>query len=127
MRFLTLPEVLEIHRQVIAQTGGAPGIRDLGALESAGAQPRQTFGGDDLYPSLAEKASALAFSLIQNHPFVDGNKRTGHAALETFLMLNGHELHATVDEAERVILGVAASRLTRENLVRWIQDHLAAL
>ena len=127
MRFLTLPEVLEIHRQVIAQTGGAPGIRDLGALESAVAQPRHTFGGDDLYPSLAEKASALAFSLIQNHPFVDGNKRTGHAALETFLMLNGHELHATVDEAERVILGVAASRLTRENLVRWIQDHLAAL
>ena len=127
MRFLTLPEVLEIHRQVIAQTGGAPGIRDLGALESAVAQPRQTFGGEDLYPTLAEKSSALAFSLIQNHPFVDGNKRTGHAALETFLMLNGHELHATVDEAERVILGVAASRLTRENLVRWIQDHLAAL
>ena len=124
MRFLTLPEVLEIHRLVIAQTGGAPGIRDLGALESAVAQPRQTFGGDDLYPSLAEKASALAFSLIQNHPFVDGNKRTGHAALETFLMLNGHELHATVDEAERVILGVAASRLTRENLVRWIEEHL---
>ena len=126
MRFLTLPEVLEIHRQVIAQTGGAPGIRDLGALESAVAQPRQTFGGDDLYPSLAEKASALAFSLIQNHPFVDGNKRTGHAALETFLMLNGHELDATIDDAEQMILRTAAGQSTRQDLVRWVEEHLRA-
>jgi death-on-curing protein len=86
MRFLTLIEVLELHRRVIEQSGGAFGIRDIGLLESAIAQPRMTFGGEDLYPSLLEKAAALGFSIIMNHPFVDGNKRTGHAAIETFLV-----------------------------------------
>ena len=83
MRFLTLIEVLELHRRIIGQSGGAFGIRDVGLLESAIAQPRMTFGGEDLYPSLLEKAAALGFSIIMNHPFVDGNKRTGHAATET--------------------------------------------
>ena len=82
MRFLSLSEVFDLHRRLIDQTGGAFGVRDLGALESALAQPRMTFSGQDLYPSLAEKAAALCFSLIQNHPFVDGNKRVGHAATE---------------------------------------------
>ena len=81
MRFLTLGEVLEVYRQVMEQSGGLLGIRDLAALESALAQPRMTFGGKELYPSIVEKASALAFSIIQNHPFVDGNKRTSHAAM----------------------------------------------
>ncbi len=77
MRFPTLIEVLELHRRVIEQSGGAFGIRDVGLLESAIAQPRMTFGGKDLYPSLLEKAAALGFSIIMNHPFVDGNTRTG--------------------------------------------------
>lgn len=124
MRHLTLGEVLELHRLVLAQTGGATGLRDLGGLESAVAQPRQTFGGEDLYPTLAEKAAALGFSLIQNHPFLDGNKRTGHAALEMFLVLNGHELQASVDEAEAVILRVAAGQSPRKEFVAWIEDHL---
>ena len=74
------------------------------------AQPRQSFDGADLYPSIPEKAAALGFSLISNHPFIDGNKRVGHAAIEIFLILNGHELHADVDEQERLVLGVAAER-----------------
>lgn len=82
MRFLHLAEVIELHRLVIEETGGSPGIRDLGALESAMAQPRMSFGGEDLYPGLPEKVAALGFSLIRNHPFVDGNKRVGHAAME---------------------------------------------
>jgi death-on-curing protein len=86
MRFLNLREVLEIHRRVVDQSGAMLGIRDLGALESALAQPRMSFAGEDLYPSLVEKASALAFSIIKNHPFLDGNKRVGHAAMETFLV-----------------------------------------
>ena len=81
MRYLTIAEVLEIYQRVMEQTGGLVGIRDLGALESATAQPYMTFDGNELYPSLAEKAAALGFSLIQNHPFADGNKRTGHAAM----------------------------------------------
>jgi death-on-curing protein len=98
MRYLTLGEVLELYHRIIRQSGGSQGIRDLGALESALAQPRMTFGNQELYPTVVEKASALGFSLIKNHPFVDGNKRTGHAAMETFLVLNGFEIDASVDE-----------------------------
>ncbi|MCU0550844.1 MAG: Fic family protein [Leptolyngbya sp. Prado105] len=84
MRYLTLAEVLELHRRIIEQSGGALGIRDVGLLESAIAQPRMTFGGDDLYLSLVEKAAAIGFLIMMNHPFVDGNKRTGHAGQKFF-------------------------------------------
>ncbi len=114
MRYLSLAEVLELHRTVIDQTGGAQGLRGLGALEAAVAQPRMTFGAQKLYPTLVEKAAALGFSLINNHPFVDGNKRVGHAAMETFLVLNGYELSASVDEAEQLMLGVAAGRVVQD-------------
>ena len=97
IRYLSLREVLVLHERVAAVSGGGVGVRDLGLLESAVAQPRQTFGGADLYPSIVEKAVALGFSLISNHPFVDGNKRVGHAALEVFLLLNGFELDAPVE------------------------------
>ena len=79
IRYLTLEEVLELHRLALAQAGGLAGVRDLGALDSALAQPQMAFGGQELYPSLREKAAALGFSLVCNHPFVDGNKRVGHA------------------------------------------------
>jgi death-on-curing protein len=121
---LTLAEVLALHRLVVEDTGGSTGIRDLGALQSAVAQPRATFEGRELYPSLESKATALCFSLVMNHPFVDGNKRIGHAAMETFLVLNGSELEASVDEAERAMLGLAAGDLTREQLLEWIQSHV---
>jgi len=87
MRYLTLNEVLAVHDQVMRQSGGVVGVLNLPALESALAQPRMTFGAEDLYPTLVEKAAALGHSLIANHPFVDGNKRTGHAAMEVFLMV----------------------------------------
>jgi death-on-curing protein len=125
MRFLTLIEVLELHRRIIEQSGGAFGIRDVGLLESAIAQPRMTFGGEDLYPSLLEKAAALGFSIIMNHPFVDGNKRTGHAATETFLVLNGIEINASVDEQERLVLAIAAGELGREAFVEWLKRNTA--
>ena len=123
-RYLSLAEVLELHRLIIAETGGSDGLRDLGMLESALGQPRQTFGGEDLYPSLPSKAAALGFSLIMNHPFIDGNKRVGHAAAEAVLMLNGFELAAEVDEAEAEILAVAAGQRTREEFQEWIEKHV---
>ncbi len=83
-------------------------MRDLGALESSLAQPRMSFGGQELYPTLVDKASALAFSLGLNHPFLDGNKRVGHAAMETFLVLNGYEISADADEQEQVVLRLAS-------------------
>ena len=110
MRYLSLAEVIELRRRVVDQSGGAPGLRDTGRLESAVAQPRISFEGRDLYPSLIEKAGALCFSLVQNHPFVDGNKRLGHASMEVFLILNGHETRAGVDEQETVIIGVASGQ-----------------
>ena len=124
MRYLTLGEVVDLHRAVIEATGGAAGIRDLGALESALAQPRASFAGVDLHASLADKAAALCFSLVNNHAFIDGNKRIGHAATETFLILNGSEIDALVDEQERLMLDLASGRLTREQLAAWLLAHL---
>ncbi len=124
MRYLSLAEVLELHRLVVAQAGGAQGLRDLGGLESAVAQPRATFGGTDLYPTLAAKAAALGHALALNHAFVDGNKRVAHAALETFLVLNGYELAADVDEGERAMLALASGALSREQLTTWVERHL---
>jgi death on curing protein len=95
MRFLALIEVLELHRRVIEQSDGTFGIQEVGLLESAIAQPRMTFGGEDLYPSLLEKAAALGFSIIMNHPFVDGNKRTGHAVTETLKFLVMRQYNST--------------------------------
>jgi death-on-curing protein len=127
VRYLTLDEVLGIYRNVILQSGGSFGIRDLHALESALAQPRVTFGAADLYPTVTEKASALGFSLIQNHPFVDGNKRIGHAAMEVFLVLNGHNIDASVDDQEQIILMVASGKMKREEFATWLQNHVAAI
>jgi death on curing protein len=125
MRYLTLKEVLELHRRLTEQSGGAAGIRDAGALDSALAQPRMTFGGEELYPSVVEKASALGFSLVKNHPFIDGNKRVGHAAMEIFLLLNGFEIVADVDEQERLVLQLAASEIGRVELTGWLRAHVA--
>ena len=125
MRYLTIEEVLELHRLVITQSGGGSGVRDPNALDSALAQPRMTFGGVNLYPTAVEKAAALGFALVMNHPFVDGNKRIGHAAMETFLVLNGYEIVASTDEQERVMLDLAAGRLGRPEFSATLRAHLA--
>ena len=124
MRYLTLNEVLALYYRILEQSGGAVGVRDLGALESALAQPRMTFEETELYPTLTDKAAALGFSLINNHPFVDGNKRIGHAAMEVFLILNGYEIEATVDEQEQLILNVAAGQIGREELAEWLRLNI---
>lgn len=124
MRYLSLPEVLDLHERIIATSGGTRGIRDIGLLESAVNQPRVTFEQTDLYPNVVSKAAALCHSLIMNHPFVDGNKRVGHAVMETFLILNGLEIDANVDEQERIILDVAAGKLRREQFTSWLSKHI---
>ncbi len=123
MRYLSLSEVIKTHGRIIESSGGTHGIRDLGAIESALAQPRATFGGQDLYPTINEKAGSLCFSLIANHGFLDGNKRIGHAAMEVFLYLNGYELDAPTDEQEEIILGVAAGRINRSQVTTWIKQN----
>ena len=124
MRYLTLAEVLEIYEHVMKQSGGLLSIRDVNALDSAIAQPRMTFDGLDLYPTVIEKASALGYSLIQNHPFMDGNKRTGHATLEIFLVLNGYHIVANVDEQVGVILRVASGEMKRDEFTEWLRRRI---
>ena len=125
MRHLTLGEVVELHRRLLLASGGAAGIRDIRLLESALAQPAATFDGADLHPTLVDKAAALGFSLVANHPFVDGNKRIGHAAMEVFLVLNGCEIQASVDDQEHLMLAVASDALDRQQLASWLNQHVA--
>jgi death-on-curing protein len=126
MRYVTLAEALALHRTIIDSSGGATGIREFNGLESAVAQPRASFGGGDLHETLAAKASALGYSLALNHPFLDGNKRVAHAAMEVFLILNGFEIVAETDEQERVMLDVAAGNLDRQRLEAWLSEHINA-
>jgi death-on-curing protein len=124
MRYLTLGELLELHRHVVAHWGGATGILDLRALESAIAHPRMSFGGSDFYPGIVAKAAALCFCLIRNHPFADGHEPVAYVAMETCLVLNGYEIDAPVGEQERIILAVASGNLSRDGLVEWVKEHI---
>ena len=124
MRYLSFREILELHDKIIEISGGARGIRDMKALESAINQPRLTFDQTDLYPDIVAKAAALCFFIVMNHPFVDGNKRIGHAAMETFLILNGFEIESSIDEQEKIILELADGRLDREELTAWLNNRI---
>ncbi len=124
MRYLSLAEMLDLHGRIVEQSGGTEGVRDLGGILSALAQPEMTFGGRELYPTIESKAAALCYSLVNNHPFIDGNKRIGHAAMETYLVLNGFELNADVDDAELTILRLASGQLSRDEWLAWITTHL---
>lgn len=123
MIYLTTAEVIQLHAWVIQQSGGSPGIRDLNLIDSAVAQPQATFGGQELCSTLEEKAAALGFSLAKNHGFIDGNKRIAHAAMETFLVRNGHQINAGVYEQEAVFLQLAAGTLSRDDFTDWVRQH----
>jgi len=120
---LSLSAILYLHEQLIATFGGAQGIRDEGALKSALARPRATFGGQPLYPTLFEKAAALFESLCINHPFVDGNKRVAYAGAGIFLELNGWRLQAETEEAVAFTLDVAAGKRRKEEIRVWLEQH----
>ena len=120
---LSKPQILLLHEQLIAETGGSSGLRDEGMLDSALNSPFQTFGGEDVYPSLQQKAARLCFGLVKNHPLVDGNKRIGAHAMLVFLALNGIELQHTQSELSDVILQLAAGEIEATDLLRWILAH----
>jgi len=123
VNYLTAAQVLFIHARLIAETGGATGLRDLGLLEAAVARPQATFDGADLYPDRWAKAAALMASLVQSHPFVDGNKRVGVTAAGIFLQRNGLRLTATNDEVEALALAVAQGAMTTEQIAIWFVQH----
>ncbi|GJQ51851.1 MAG: death-on-curing protein [Anaerolineaceae bacterium] len=124
MRYLTVSEVIELYRQVMDASGGTVGILSMETLESAVAQPRASFDATDLYATIIEKASSLCYSLVMNHPFVDGNKRVGHYAMETFLVINGYELDSSVDAQETIILQLASGKIDRDTFTDWIREHI---
>lgn len=124
MKRISKAQVLMLHEQLIAATGGAQGVRDADMLESALAAPFQTFAEVELYPSLLQKAARLCFGLVKNHPFVDGNKRIGTHVMLVFLAINGVHLTYTQRELADVILQLAAGEIEYEQLLDWIISHI---
>ncbi len=120
---LSKTQILLLHEQLIAETGGSSGLRDEGMLDSALNAPFQTFGEEDVYPSLQQKAARLCFGLVKNHPFLDGNKRIGAHVMLVFLALNGIELQHTQTELSDVILQLAAGTIQSSDLLNWILAH----
>ena len=127
MEYLTLGEVLLLHARLVQLTGGSRGVRDMGLLESALARPQAVFGGDDMYPNLWIKVAALAHSLVQNHPFVDGNKRTAFVAAGIFLELNGYRLVCSNEKALDFMRCVIAGQMDLEDMAAWMRTHSRSL
>jgi death-on-curing protein len=124
IEYLSVEDVLEIQRSIVDQIGGIHGVRDLGSLESAVSQPTASFGGEDLYSGVVEKAATLGFGLVSNHPFLDGNKRTGYVATRIFLKLNGYDLAGRTDDKQDAILSIASGKMNRSQFAHWIREHL---
>lgn len=121
--YLTLEEVLAIHDNQIETYGGIHGIRDLGLLESALARPQSSFAGEDLYPDIFHKAAVFMQSIILNHSFLDGNKRTGTVSLARFLFLNGYNIKVTNKILIELTLKIEAKKITLEKLTKWLKKH----
>lgn len=124
MKILKKRQILLLHSALIAESGGSDGIRNEGLLDSAVNTPFQTFSGQDLYPTVLEKAVRLGFGLIRNHPFIDGNKRIGTHAMLVFLNLNSITLSYEDDELISTILSVASGEMDADGLLKWIQQHI---
>lgn len=123
MKRLTKAQVLMLHRELIRQTGGTDGLLDEGLLDSALNAPFHSFDGIDAFPSIQQKGARLGYGLIQNHAFVDGNKRIGAHVMLVFLALNGIELDYTQEELSDMVLAVASGELSFDAMVKWIVEH----
>lgn len=123
MIVLSKQQILLLHSQLISGTGGSDGLRDVGLLESAINSPFQQFGNEDLYPTIQQKASRLCFGLVNNHPFIDGNKRIGAHVMLVFLALNGIELEYTQYDLSSTILKLASNEISYQQLTKWIINH----
>ena len=124
MKYPIKEQIVFLHQELIRTSGGLNGIRDEGLLDSAVLSPLQSFDGEDLYPGLIDKASRLAFGLIRNHPFIDGNKRVGAHAMLLLLYLNDMELTYEDEDLIQMILRIAAGEAEEEELHDWITGHI---
>ncbi len=123
MTVLSVEQILKLHEMMLQSTGGAEGVRDKSALESAIYHVYASFDGKDLYPSIEEKAARQAYVIIRSHPFVDGNKRVGLLVMLVFFELNGVELRFTQDELIELGFSTAAGHIDDQNLFEWINAH----
>lgn len=126
IRFLTIDEVMHIHRDQIRRYGGSSELRDAGLLDAAIAMPQQQFAGQYLHGDLPSMAAAYLYHLAKNHPFADGNKRVGAAAANVFLRMNGHRLNCTNDQLAEFVLKIAGSESTKDDAVAFFRDHTIA-
>ena len=124
--FLTLDDVLRLHKFAIEDQGGDPAILNAGLLDAALAMPQHQFGGMYLHPDIPSMAAAYAFHICKNHPFADGNKRAAFATMVAFLVINGWVLNATNDEVEQTILTLASGQMSKEALTAWVTDRAHA-
>ena len=120
---IPIKEVEQVHRILIDKFGGSHGIRDSAALESAIARPFQTFDEKDLYPSVLEKAASLIESILVNHPFIDGNKRTGYTLLRLYLIQNGLDITASQDNKYEFVINIASGILKYEGILSWLKSN----
>lgn len=118
-----LERIINIHEELINKIGGLHGIRDENLLDMSVNSPFQTFGGVDLYPTLYDKAAHLTYSIIKNHPFLDGNKRTGVTVMIVFLKANGVEINCTNEELAALGWGLADGSISESELLDWIISH----
>jgi len=123
MKKLSKTQILMLHSQLIDEFGGSNGVRDYNLLDSAIESPFQSFGGEELYPTIQAKAARLGYGLIKNHCMIDGNKRIGAHAMLVFLAINGIELNYTQSELYNLILKIANGSLDYEDLLKWIWEH----
>ena len=127
MKYLSVQEIVIIHDEIIAATGGSLGLREPNLLESASSKPQASFGGEDLYPDLFIKAAVLYESLCNYHVFIDGNKRTSAISMYRFLNLNGYDLTATNNELEHYTHSIAVNKPDIADIAIWINEHSKAL
>ncbi len=121
--FLTLAEVIEIHDYQISHFGGLNGVRDIEMLKSAIGMPSASFGGEYLHPTIFEMAAAYLYHLVENHPFIDGNKRFGAMAALVFLDLNGYDFNASDDEFTAMVMSVASGKMMKAEITSFLSRH----
>lgn len=123
-KFLSVAEVVEIHLDQVASFGGTAGVRDKGLLESALAQPQATFFGEYLHKTIYEQAAAYLYHIAKNHPFIDGNKRTAFAVMDTFLRINGYILNTNDEETYILVLKVAEGRIDKNEIAQYLEKNV---
>jgi len=123
IQYLSLEQVLAAHAALIKRYGGSQGIFNQGLLESAVFRPQASAFGQEAYPTLFEKCACIGYSLIQNHPFIDGNKRTGFAAMHLMLLINGYDLTSTAKEEITMAENIASGKMQEPEIVQWLKKH----